>query len=493
MLDEMLYKYGMFSEYIPSCFNSYSLYEQIDKLRTSYTKSNCSECVELSIYKTDITRRIIKVPNPEQYVFLCEKIKKYIDEIQHTICLNENTESNPFRENKNGKFLDIPLYCQIKGINTNFWETVKKRMLYSMGYKYQLKLDLSKFYDSIYTHIMEWCISGEKKKAKRNWGSDLDYALRATQLKQTKGIPTGPFTSRIISEFILTTIDNELRDAGFKFKHYVDDYRFYFKTKDDAISGLKEIANIFSGYKLELNDSKTEITEYPYDTRVNLNHVLYNAKKINETEKIIYVIGECNRLYKNGEAASYKYVLKSFKNLEKGDLEQWLYLESFFLSVLTIKPDLVRYISTIVIEHKNLVSFRFIKILKEILKSNIEDKNECEVLWIFWLLLKLDALKIIEDNIIIFQDVLSLENDLILIMVIDYIKENNVKNDKIDALLKCKETYIASLELKGSHWLLLYEAIIKKWFKNDNITKKIQNNNFFKVMKKNKVDFYNSI
>ena len=76
--DELMYKYGMFSEYIPPCFNSDKLFKNINKLKTSYKIANNSDCVELPIYKTSIERRIIKVPNPEQYVYQCEIMKKNI-------------------------------------------------------------------------------------------------------------------------------------------------------------------------------------------------------------------------------------------------------------------------------------------------------------------------------------------------------------------------------------------------------------------------------
>ena len=116
--DEMFYKYGLFSEYIPTCFNSDLLYKKIGKLKTSYQKSLSSECEELAIYKTDTTRRVIKVPNPDQYVYLCETLKNSIEDIKNKINKNLNTESNPFRKNGAEEFLDIPLYCEIMNIKS---------------------------------------------------------------------------------------------------------------------------------------------------------------------------------------------------------------------------------------------------------------------------------------------------------------------------------------------------------------------------------------
>ena len=147
----------------------------INKLKTSYKKNISSECEELAIYKTETTRRIIKVPNPEQYVCLCEYLKHHIDEIKTKINDNINTESNPFRKLGDKEFLDIPLYCEFNSIKSEFGNSLKRRMRYSMGYKYQLKLDLSRFYETIYTHIIEWCVVGrnEAKKEKEIIGETI--------------------------------------------------------------------------------------------------------------------------------------------------------------------------------------------------------------------------------------------------------------------------------------------------------------------------------
>ena len=45
-----------------------------------------------------------------------------------------------------------------------------------------------------------------------------------TNSNETSEIPIGPFTSSIISEFLLAKIDVDLSELGFKFKRYVDDY-----------------------------------------------------------------------------------------------------------------------------------------------------------------------------------------------------------------------------------------------------------------------------
>ena len=208
---------------------------------------------------------------------------------------------------------------------------------------------------------------------------------------------------------------------------------------------------------------------------------------MNEKESIIYIINECNRLYNTGEQSSYKYILKVFQKLKKGDLTQWEYIESFFLSVLTIKPDLARFISKIVLTHKELISEEFTKMLKEILVSNIKEKNECEVLWILWLLIRLGS---ISSDYNILCKLLELKNSFILVMTIDFIKENSISSDEIDSRMNTIEKDIENIEFNESNWLLLYESVIKKWFENSIINNKINNSDFFRALIHNKIDFY---
>ena len=189
----------------------------------------------------------------------------------------------------------------------------------------------------------------------------------------------------------------------------------------------------------------------------------------------------------NSKKLKYKYILKSLRKLRTGDLAQWIYLESFFLSVLTIKPDLARFISSIILKYKMLVTEEFLVRLKEILVNNIKSKNECEILWVFWLLITLECADLTEEILI---DLLKIENDFIKIMTIDYIKHYNIAIQEINIELKEIEDELEELSLNDTNWLLVYESVVKKWFSNVKIEQKVKDNNFYKTMLKQNVDFY---
>lgn len=74
-----------------------------------------------------------------------------------------------------------------------------------------LKTDISRFYPSIYTHIIPWVVEGkiEAKKDRSNinkLGNMLDKTFEWSQDGQTFGLPIGPDISFIIAEVILRFI-----------------------------------------------------------------------------------------------------------------------------------------------------------------------------------------------------------------------------------------------------------------------------------------------
>ena len=72
----------------------------------------------------------------------------------------------------------------------------------SVGARYLLKTDIARYYPSIYSHSVPWALHGKdaaRSDKKFNLlGNRLDLWLRATQDKQTGGIPIGPDSSFLI-------------------------------------------------------------------------------------------------------------------------------------------------------------------------------------------------------------------------------------------------------------------------------------------------------
>jgi hypothetical protein len=117
-------------------------------------------------------------------------------------------------------------------------------------FNHLFKFDISKCFDSIYTHSISWAVLGldvvkENVPSSNNtFPGKFDTFIQNTNYGETNGILIGPEFSRIFAEIILqkidTTIEKKLKENGNNYKlkvdyeiyRYVDDY---FLFCDDSI------------------------------------------------------------------------------------------------------------------------------------------------------------------------------------------------------------------------------------------------------------------
>lgn len=151
-------------------------------------------------------------------------------------------------------------------------------------YKYQLSLDISKCFDSIYTHSIAWATS-TKELAKESTGSltfgnQFDSLMQKQNYNETNGICIGPEVSRIFSEIILGKIDQNLSkrllayglkaNKEYACRRYVDNYYIYSNSEDLLSKIQHELSLALSEYKLHLNLGKTELLERPFYSAMSL-------------------------------------------------------------------------------------------------------------------------------------------------------------------------------------------------------------------------------
>lgn len=149
-----------------------------------------------------------------------------------------------------------------------------------------MKFDVSRCFDSIYTHTLSWALSNKKivkdnlGTNKDSFGGKFDRVMQQMNYNETNGIVIGPEFSRIFAEIILQRIDKnvekELYQKGYKFKEDYDVYRyvddFFVFYNDDKIKS--EILNLYKiklqEYNLFFNDSKTKILTKPIITNITV-------------------------------------------------------------------------------------------------------------------------------------------------------------------------------------------------------------------------------
>lgn len=146
----------------------------------------------------------------------------------------------------------------------------------------QMTLDVSKCFDSIYTHSVSWATK-EKEFTKNNletrsFGDDFDRTIRHGNHNETNGIPIGPEVSRIFSEVIFQQIDRDvihkLNDQkygiDYAFRRYVDDVYIFARTPAIAQEVYAVYADALMSFNLHANASKATLLRRPFSTKKSL-------------------------------------------------------------------------------------------------------------------------------------------------------------------------------------------------------------------------------
>lgn len=442
-------------------------------------------CLILSSFKNKLERRFISIPHIETYLLLSEHIENLSSEIELKIKLS------PFSQSKKINPNEIINYT----LPSFFEKNYKERILKSMGFKYMLEMDISKCYDNIYTHSVTWAFLG-KEVAKEEFNKEnklrsddykkideLDKKLMAINNNETKGIPTGPITSRIISELVLCELDDIIKKELVTGVRFVDDYKFFFKTKQEAESFIPKLQNILYQYKLSINNEKTKIFEYPYEYGHNLRFELgnFDFKKYST----ISFINRCNELYVNGNKGAYKYGLKVLER-QVINVNEKEYVLSQLLSIMTIHPIMSELVLNI---FKNNYGGHFkeqhFKIFNELLKDNLKIKYDVEIIWLITIMMSLKIEIDLENILRIFENYETFS----LILILDYI--NVMKLYSNDNIKEKKEKLKESLQkesIYGEKWLLLYECNLNNWVKGIKVN--LNKSKFLLNLYNNKIKFY---
>ncbi|WP_406870282.1 antiviral reverse transcriptase Drt3b [Thioclava sp. 'Guangxiensis'] len=153
-------------------------------------------------------------------------------------------------------------------------------------FRYQLSLDISKCFDSIYTHSMAWATRG-KEEAKDNthalsFGNQFDKVMQRLNHNETSGICIGPEVSRIFAEIILAKVDQNARKnlemrsppirdgVDYECRRYVDNYYVFSNDLVTVEQVEHELSLALQEYNLHLNIGKRELNKRPFYTKKSL-------------------------------------------------------------------------------------------------------------------------------------------------------------------------------------------------------------------------------
>ncbi|MCM1289408.1 MAG: RNA-directed DNA polymerase [Corallococcus sp.] len=481
-----------FTDEMPPCFTSQHFVMFMKNFQQNISPIMAKDpvstyCTNLTIYKNTFTRRTISLPNPYSYY----KVLSF---------MSDNwTKIIKFAKSSNST---SPIETIGNLSSYTFDESRQIRCSKATGYKYRLSIDISNFYNSIYTHSITWAIVG-KEKAKEymqngSQGKNKDYELADTFDKlmrrckgnETNGIMVGPFASRVFSEIILSGLDTILRDH-YNYVRFVDDYAFYFRSEIEAENALSELYKVFDLFNLQINKEKIEIKKFPfekyYDFKNKFNSVL-------KRDGIVELLRLALSLYDSGQKGALKYALKMVQSvsIDKNTDEIFSYLINIFL----VNPSLAPY--CVEVMRKNHIKNRNLSIIiNNELKECLTSQKQQELLWLLYLA-KMIGTDVDYCNI---EKAIERGDDFSKLIAFDLVKNQkqqirNFDEQSYSNLETRLSQEINQYSLTGEHWLLLYELYLNKYISGSLIQyeklfkKKTPLHEFFRLMKKNKVDFY---
>lgn len=236
-------------------------------------------CKELILYYTSLSKFSIRAPSSvAKFTFHNDRLHKE----RLSTEIPEIEEHGKEYENLRSFFV----YREYSNIY-KFYESYRYHRA-EKKYNKLVKLDISKCFDSIYTHSVAWATIGKGAlkealhKSGNSFPDKFDKLMQRMNLGETNGIIIGPEFSRIFAEIILQAIDCEVQQiletgplnlrhqTDYEVYRYVDDYFIFYNTDEARGVIVDELQHALKRYKLYLNAAKVVTYEKPIITEITM-------------------------------------------------------------------------------------------------------------------------------------------------------------------------------------------------------------------------------
>lgn len=157
-------------------------------------------------------------------------------------------------------------------------------------FPYVIQCDVSDFYSRIYHHRVENALKWLHAKS--------DIVKRIVSMLQvfsgavSYGLPVGGPASRVLAELALNSTDKLLRGEGVRFCRFVDDYRIFCSSREEAYQRLIFLSEKLFNEGLSLQKNKTRILttrEFRDEVRLLLTTQQTEEENVTEEEKLLRI------------------------------------------------------------------------------------------------------------------------------------------------------------------------------------------------------------
>lgn len=208
-------------------------------------------------------------------------INDYLHEQQKDSEIHGNIEINKEREEHLKTFFTYKKYSNIhKFFESHEYQRSEKK------FKHLYKFDISKCFDSIYTHSLSWALYNKEivkddiKQSKTTFSGKFDALMQNMNYGETNGILIGSEVSRIFAELLLQQIDKSVFDKMFKdgkihkrdyqVFRYVDDYFLFYNDENIKNKIFEEFIHHLKQFNLFINESKSYQYSRPIVTELTI-------------------------------------------------------------------------------------------------------------------------------------------------------------------------------------------------------------------------------
>lgn len=334
---------------------------------------------ETILYYCSISSFSLRKPTKiAQYLF-------YKDKTHYTHLVEDNYTNLEMHDIEYENLRSFFVYEQFSNIH-GFYESELFNE-YEKRYDNLMKLDISRCFDSIYTHSISWAILGleqtkeEIRKSKDTFSGHFDKLMQEINYNETNGIIIGPEISRIFAEIILQSIDNNIKkdleklglfeNNNYRICRYIDDYFIFYNGDQNRDIIIHLIQDNIRKYKLNLNSSKIIDYKKPIITEISIAKTkissLLNDKLTFNLEE---VIEGANIFYKGNIYINSNNLIRDFKIILKESNVEYKNILNYTLSIIERKLDLIlkkynkvlqkyKKQENLIIGLKNILSFSF--------------------------------------------------------------------------------------------------------------------------------------
>lgn len=464
-LFEGLLGFGLFADKIPPFLTGEEFFNYVKTLTLPIATVKEKDYIRYSNMRNINVPRPLSIPHPFAYANLCKtlannwgKIQKHFDD--KTKKDKHKISRIHIRKQKGSKILFQMNY------KNEYDDGVPENNLI-IGSRYIAYADISNCFPSMYSHAIAWALITKKcAKTSKNpglWFNEIDFYSRNIKQGETNGFLIGPHSSNLLSEVILVAVDEELTKKKFKYVRYIDDYRCYVSTHEEAENFFVVLSEELKKYELTLNHKKSKISSLPQPSdkvwKRKLNHFYFTPIFTKSKKKVIrikelqaFMDLAIDLMLENSDTAVLNYAIKTISNKYLGADAIEYYIKQIHHLIL-LYPYLINILEKSVFEPFKIGDEKIKEMAIDIYKYGINNKfYEACSFSLYWALkygFNLKSLNLKND---------SIESDDCIFMLIAYLHDKKhmrpvyLKEYREHAKLLKKDDY-------DRFWAFIYEAL----------------------------------